>query len=753
MNSMISRSILVATALCAVMLVSCDSVKDVHDKPSIPLPAVQDVLSGTFTGVGTARPVVLSWDGGLDCFIADPQDPSNYLPEGCKFYGTAGQSTSAFTFGAKDTGTAYNITVLTQPFGKNCTVANASGTVGSGSPAPVVTCVDDTTNVARYNLTVDVDPSLQSLSNLSIQLTTEDGTWVQDATGQASVSFPGVLFDSQTNLPSFEYKVTATTDTTSGGATTHNFCTFAPLTGFNYAGRNRNPLNTPAAGDPADDSVVVPTGDYSVTVTACSYPVTVNVQYNGAPAQAMGSGGVTLALRNHFTGVDEQTLTVNSFSATPVQFPTALMGNANSIYELRVIQQPVGQTCVVYGTTLTNADTTSAAAGTTSNITAPTASAVLLVDPDNTDWWAYANRSVRCRATPTAPNVLAGTYQMDQRVADAADCVATATHPCFATPGRGREFLTFFKDGTFLYGINYNGASLTASFPNDTFPANPPLRNNAFTSSGVTHGFYTYNSTANTIVFTVFTATNIYANSRGISGMPGYAAGTGNVTASAVALGSAGAGADALGTLSMTFSGNLPGTFGAPTTRLWTMTEPRSIAGEITGTWVTADHLRSFVYDKDLTFAFHIGVNGMGNMQDVCMIISDDSTQSAGIMSKHAGSGIDSSFNYTCTPGGTSTPVSLFAQYNTRTPDLPHYAPKNGTPSLVAGITTPRVAPGFHGRFPGTASQLDNRPTSPIQFSVTPGTNGGPDTLTVQNTLNGVLIEQPITFIRDRATD
>jgi hypothetical protein len=198
-----------------------------------------------------------------------------------------------------------------------------------------------------------------------------------------------------------------------------------------------------------------------------------------------------------------------------------------------------------------------------------------------------------------------------------------------------------------------------------------------------------------------------------------------------------------LGTLSMTFTSGT-------TTRLWTMTEPRQALGELTGTWATADHLRSWIYDDDYTYAFHMGVNGMGNMQDACLLALDGSTQSAGYLTKHSGSAsatVNGTTVFTCTPGLLNVGASLVSARNL---DLPHYALKNSggaNPSQGIGPTTPRIVPGFHGRFPGMNSALDLRPNSPVQFQVTAGT---PDTLAVQNTLNGVPVEQLITFRRIR---
>jgi hypothetical protein len=758
------RSRVLAAAVSGVLLTGCDAVKDVREEPFTEVPAKTQVIAGTVVGLGTARPVVLSYDGLQNCKA--PDSTGTLVPSDCKFFGSKGQNESTFSFGSADTngnpftvGRPYTITVVKQPFGKLCTVANATGTVGGPGPAPVVTCVNDAA-LTRYNLTVSIPLVLQT-TPLNISVATEDGEYSQQALGVASVQFPAVLFNSQSDLPAFAYKVTATTDKTVGGVTTRYLCSFAQQwggTSFNQGGRNMNPLGNPPATPTTDDglsdnSVVVPTGNATVAVGACSFPVTATVQYVGTPAAPMGAGGLTLALRNHFTGVVEQTLNVAAFTTgtNTVAFTDPVMANSRSLYELIVTQHPAGQRCIVYGTTITNADTTSAtsaSAGIAVNITAPTASAVILIDPDNTDWWTTTPRSVRCAAVPAAPNVLAGTYQMDAQAGNqttTSNGVTTEVSP--PRPwGRPSEFLTFFDDGTFLYGINANTASSAANSPNSSFPAASAVRNNWAASSGVNHGFYTYNSTTGTITFTVVTATdlnNAATTKRGITGMPGYSTTTGVVTATGVTKSSAGG----LGKVAFTFSATVSGT---PTTRNWTMTEPKQIAGELTGAWVTADHLRSFIYDKDYTYAFHMGVNGMGNMQNTCLLATDDSTQVAGWLTKHAGSATATTAEgtiFTCTPGliNVGTP-----NVSSRNLDAPHYAVKNtggANPAQGIGPTTPRIVPGFHGRFPGMNSQLDNRPNSPVQFQVGAGT---PDTLNVQNTLNGVPIEEQLVFRRIR---
>jgi hypothetical protein len=66
-------------------------------------------------------------------------------------------------------------------------------------------------------------------------------------------------------------------------------------------------------------------------------------------------------------------------------------------------------------------------------------------------------------------------------------------------------------------------------------------------------------------------------------------------------------------------------------------------------------------------------------------------------------------------------------------------------------MTMPRIPPGYNGRFPGSVAVFDSRPTSPVIFSVTPGAGGAPDVLTVQATLFGTPIDQPVSFTRDSA--
>jgi hypothetical protein len=68
-------------------------------------------------------------------------------------------------------------------------------------------------------------------------------------------------------------------------------------------------------------------------------------------------------------------------------------------------------------------------------------------------------------------------------------------------------------------------------------------------------------------------------------------------------------------------------------------------------------------------------------------------------------------------------------------------------PPTGLGPTTPRRPPFYHARFPGLTRQEDGRPSSPVEFEVTAG---NPDTMTVQNTLNGIPIEDEINVMKSQ---
>jgi hypothetical protein len=267
------------------------------------------------------------------------------------------------------------------------------------------------------------------------------------------------------------------------------------------------------------------------------------------------------------------------------------------------------------------------------------------------------NRALRCRAAPAAAGQLHGVYQQFT--------------PAAAGPAPTRNFIAFFGDGTYLYGAH--GV--------------------IGISSGVEHGFYTYDAAAGTIALLPYTDT---------SGIGGLA-----VNAAPVTLGNVVKTPGPQGRIAATLAGNE-----------LLFIEPVSTPAQMTGAWVTADHRRMWIYDGSTYNGFHAGVNGMGNAQDACFTI-DDPAALAGYFTRR----------------GSSTTCELASGQGTvLTLDIPN-----------AG-TVPRVPTGFTGKWPQSGSNADGRPSTPVRYTIEPGPA---DSLTIQNTAHdGTPVNPPILLQR-----
>jgi hypothetical protein len=640
-----------AAALCVAALAGCDSIKDVRDEPFTPIPATSTVLQGKLTGLGNARPVYL--DSGIDA--AGHERERSY-------FGSVSLAEVPFSFGAVPEGIPYNVTVRIQPYGKVCTVANPSGITGQVAEAsfPAVTCADDPA-VPRFSIGGTVAVAVSNLPAARAILTTEDGVETLPLNpGQTTFQFARrALSPPSTQPPAYSWTVTAAY--TSGGVDYN--CRVAGGTGTN------------------------PTANVTtVSIQACSFEVTANVQYSAPPGgtvQPIGAGGVTLALRKLGTAEPPNVapVTISAFSATNVVLWPALPSFTGAAFDLVVTGQPAGQACIVR---MLN--------GTTS-----LGSVLWLSNPAAAANFTPTGASVRCRNQPAVQNRLTGTYQ---RIVE-----NTAT----PTAITNREFMTFFDDGTFLFLQHGNTTGAT----------------------GVEHGFYAYNAAANTLDFTVFTDTSVPApqtfsvQMESLShslGFTGAASGsTGGVARATNVIKVAGGPAQ----LSMTFAGVPSHPSGTPagtpplpaTTSTVTFVEPKSVPGQMAGPWVQpGDNRRLWVFNFDDTTGIHGGVNGPANLQDGCFVF-DDAAAASGYYTRRGGStgcmttgaGYASGFATFDSPGGASNPA------------------------------------GYFGRFPGTQNAGDGRPPSPNLFQIIPDQ---PDRLIVQRTVNGVPFEDPQTFVR-----
>jgi len=202
-------------------------------------------------------------------------------------------SNGAWNFtNAQVTGANYNVTVLTQPTGQTCMVANGTGTVGSANIGNInVTC---TTN------TYTVGGSISGLgSGLSVVL--------RNATTGESVS--------------------------RNANGTYTFAT-AQVTGASY--------NVTVQTQPTGQTCAVANGSGTVgsaNISTVNVTCTTNTYTVGGSISGLGSG-LSVVLRNATTG---ESLSRNANGA--YSFATAQVTGAS--YNVTVLTQPTGQTCMV----------------------------------------------------------------------------------------------------------------------------------------------------------------------------------------------------------------------------------------------------------------------------------------------------------------------------------------------------------------------------------------------------------------------
>ncbi len=747
MNSMFNGSKLLAAGLCGVVLAGCNAVENVQEAPSTTLPTTTVLLAGTINGLGATRSIVIVNNGdndtGIGAVAADPVTP---IPT------TVGSNSSStpFSFGALPEGSPYNVTVRTNPYGKTCIVTNGSGVLSRAAP-PQVTINCGPSSVPRFNLTVTLATAFSNSAGAKVRLKTEEAIYeATPAPGATSVTFTSVLFNgagagAPNPSPIFAYTVSALN--TVSGVT--NKC---PVTNPTNAGAN-------------------PTGNVTnPSVAACSFTIGGSLNYStpqGGTAQPLGAGGLTVQLRDVQGNVQASqdiaagtVLPANfTFNDTGTSTAKQFQSNASAVYDVVVSKQPTGQTCVVgdggfvslFVTGNNNPSNVTATGTTPTGATAPTAGTRL---------------TVFCRNKPVAAaNILSGTFRLTKvgahirtitvtktRTGAATSTITTATvasdgnplnpgvkpvvslwHPFDNTTSNtaSNAFLTFFDDGTFLYG-QHN------------------------VSSQIEHGFYEYDSVAKTLRFTMHTdtnnsttfpagafnspATNAGLFGTGPANTPGISAAPGAFTFTTAPAAPAAQRHQAMCNVQITttYPRVIKGSFGgpvlcgtaipaqptapaapadpaipaatatAPTTTTatasaiiqldWDLTEPRSVSGQITGAWITQDHREFWVYESLTYYGFHAGVNGgAANLQSACFTL-EDATVSSSFLTRR----------------GSNT--GCYA-WNNPPPTFAYSLSGNEAVDTSPGAT---VAPGFVGRMPGGGSAFDGRSPSPTYFSVAP---------------------------------
>lgn len=730
MISTYKSSALLAMAALGFIVTGCDSIKDVRREPSTQPPGHTGVLEGTIAGLAPVRGVVLN--AGMEV--------EGYNNERV-FFGALGPDqrpmTVPFSYAAVPIGTPYSFSVVEHPFGKICTIENASGTVGSGNPGPAVTCEDDP-SVTRYTIGGTVDPAIASLPEFTVTLTSNRDHGTESIKLNGATSFQ---FESRGINPTlspaytvavqqlFQWIMTATF--VQDGQTYHCRVVMSPTNNTpSNTGYSSAQANFPAA--PAGSAVLSgtnsanipgPSGNVTRHIKDCLFPIEANVKYSAPPGgadQPMGEGGVTLALRQIADAeapADAEPVTITEF--TPGS-DRVVLWNLRSFpgaaYDLVVTKQPAGQTCIVR--VLNN----QASMGNLIWLSNPLVTSQFTPNDAN-----VANGvSVRCRNNPSPEKALAGVFRnINENTYEEAPFVRI----------RDRQFLTFFDDGTFMYGSNGNATG----------------------RRGLEYGFYDYDPVARTLDFNVFLDASTLAGTTdeqpgSLSNTLGYgtipemsprrlganaaSAPNGGVARATNVTVSNGSPAS----ISMTFTGTpinstLTGAgAGNPlpdaveTSYTWTFSEPDQVPGTMTGAWISDDHRRFWVFDYDNYSGFHAGVNGSINVQDGCFVFGDPMASSSYYTRRGGSTGcMTSTGNST---GGRGQ--RYFEYYETGFAGIIFSAP-GGEP------------PGFFGMFPGAVSAADGRPPQPNMFTILPG---DPETLSAQRMVNGEPFRDPAIFRR-----
>jgi hypothetical protein len=731
MNSIINGSRLATALLCAVAIAGCDSIRDVRSEPSTSAPGPTGVLQGVISGLSPQREIVLHAG-----FVGVENIQQSRAIFGALGFG--GKLIDVpFTYPTVPVGTPFNLTIEKQPFGKECVVTNGSGTVGSTAPDPVITCTPIVPELGRYTIGGTVAPEVANLPNFTVTLTAPRDYGAESIVLNGATSFqfqntgynpPLSVVTSIANLQTFVWTITATYEQDGRTYQCRVVMSESDNTPSNSGSSSKNnPRTTPVSRHVRD----------------CAFPIEANVKYSAPPGgtdRPMGNGGVRLGLRRTGDAVPPA-------SATPVTITDFTPGTdrvtlgtlpsyIGAAYDLVVEQHPEGQTCIVRVLNET------AAAGVVTN-SVSIGSVIWLSDP-----------TFPAHFTPSDANIANG-------ISIRCSGVFMNEHINIATANpferiRDRQFMTFFKDGTFLYAGHGTSVDRT----------------------GIEYGFYNYDPVAKTLDFNIFLDNSTFAgtyelvngavnvdkpislsstlgygtdpamsparlNHNAASAPNGGVARASNVTVNQAAR-----------SIAMTFTGTPINNLGVEQTggvrtQTWTFSEPTQTSMQMTGAWVSPDHRRVWVFNYNNTTGMHAGVNGPMNFQDACYVFDNPEATTSIYIRRGGGTGC-----MTLTGGAPlfqpAGNGSYFEYYENGFATM-DCVPSKGTGQFTAHPGSCGTAaltdspPGFLGRFPGAQGAFDERPPAPNRYIITAGT---PELLTVTRTNNGEPVGAPVVFER-----
>jgi hypothetical protein len=379
------------------------------------------------------------------------------------------------------------------------------------------------------------------------------------------------------------------------------------------------------------------------------------LQYaNGAPVPSAGGPTTEVAIAafgSNFTFPTQ--VTSGSECPAPVLGEDPIPCEVRGFYQVVVRQQPTGQKCLVTGSAVgstspllglndlsvavsvnNNANTNFAAAANLYILDESIGKGTFPVNPGD-----FTRLRVYCRNIPAPAQVLKGTYQVKNittftGVPPAAP-VVTGVFPWSPAYAGRREFshmLTFFDDGTFLFGADSNG---------DAF-------NSTSVANHTEYGFYDYvpNAVADAnnravgrkVRFTIHVDANTGTATGPLPAGLNSVEGLRNVGAGEAAVRHQVLSSLVLGTVPGSTRRTMAGTFGLDGTTAPTATsnlrqvefeEPENIPGQMTGTWISQDHTGFWAFNADTTWGYHAGVEGgYANIQNNCFKMDDYSVAS-----------------------------------------------------------------------------------------------------------------------------
>jgi hypothetical protein len=785
MKAKFDRPVAWAIAVCALALVGCDSVKDVRSGPFTPLPSETEVLKGVINGLGGGRSITLQYN-------TNPDDAASFLGAQPSAP-TTGPVALPFSFGSLKTGTAYNITVTGQPFGKICTpVSGASGTLTKGVETNVV--IECANTIRRRDLVVKIPTTpavFRGLNEARVVLTTGEQMYSKPASEAVlaaagthyELTFPNSLYDATGQPSAFTWSVSASFTDPEGK---EGRC---QVTGG--AGTNPSTAVTPPATTPPPLTTPVIGLDVAQVTSACQFTISGSLAYNAPPGGTTETGtfaGCTGTQAQQQADPDCLVLEIRdvqakvkatyavsqygnfTFSDATTGNPLKFSSTIDSVYDVAVKNHPTGRVCLVG-----DAGAISLYRTGTFNPVDITSTGSLGSGVTNARAWG-TRLNVFCRVRPVSAPIVSGTYRPTKWVwtaATAGSLPLTVTYDNYDITKHNAgssDMLTLFDDGTFLFGTH---AQVTQSLPDGT--------GGAGYSAQVEHGYYDYvdadnnPATANgTLRFTLITDTNPTAvfpsafgtvaspassaagrnGTAGLSAMPGP-----TVTGTPVACSSTGtpAGCGGIGIwhavlnnvqkTPFTFGqgvnaaqslSRITGTFGTSPRLDWTLTEPQSVGNEFTGSWISRDHRRFWVWDYLTNYGMHVGVvGGAPSVNDACFTMPDVRV-SFGIYTRRGS-------NTGCYPFDRPLPGAFFTSSFVQSVDffltnitlssnvfvgvaglnlnvVPPTSATVANSRLIPqfGTTAAATLPGFIGRIPGGNVAADGRSPSPTLFLIAP---------------------------------